>query len=236
MNQQLIDHISRSGPIKIALKNVKSIWTKPEVSDGSVLTLDFKRDEAWSLFGPQFSSMWPTAVRHKSLVVKNNGYIFTPSSPLKPASHVFGYKLDKVTVLVRDKIQKTMFQSESPVRACASFLLWVFLKEAPFHSDCEQLTGGVGVWDSVAGIFRHMEGGPIVCTEPSLQGLVVPLSGNELWWGATSPSPSLNRCQLPFITALLLHHTVPSAPSQHPWFPSRSLDLHEISFGNLKKV
>lgn len=140
-----------------------------------------------------------------------------------------------MAVLARNNIRKTMFQTETPVRASISLLLSMFLKEAPFHSDCEQLTGDAGVWESVAGIFRHMEGRPIVCTAPSLQGLVVPLSGDELRWGATSLAPSLNRWQLPFITALLLHHTVPSAPSQYPWCQSTTLDLHEISFGSLKK-
>lgn len=80
-------------------------------------------------------------------------------------------------------------------------------------------------WESVAGIFRHAAGRPIVCTAPSPQGLVVPLSGDELRWGATSPAPSLNRRQLPFITALHCHYTVPSAPSQHPWCQSRTPDL-----------
>lgn len=41
VKQQLIDHISQSGPVKTSLKIVKSVWTRPKVSDGSVfLTLN----------------------------------------------------------------------------------------------------------------------------------------------------------------------------------------------------
>lgn len=162
--------------------------------------------------------------------MKNNGHIFTPSSPLHLHTMSSVIEWVKWLVLARNNIQRTELQTESPARSGSSFLLSMFLKEAPFHSDCEQLTGDAGCEKVLLGYFATL------CTAPSLQGLVVPLSGDELQRGATSPAPSLNRRQLPFITALPRHRTVPSAPSQHPWCQSRTFGLHEISFSSFKKV
>lgn len=53
--------------------------------------------------------------------------------------------------------------------------------------------------------------------------------------GATSPAPSLNRQQLPFIAALLGHRTTPPAPSRHLWCHSGSLDFHKVSAASLTK-
>ena len=39
-SEQLIVHISHSGPVKTALKDVKSIGTRTKVGDGSALTLN----------------------------------------------------------------------------------------------------------------------------------------------------------------------------------------------------
>lgn len=80
--------------------------------------------------------------------MKNNGHIFTPSAPLH--LQVFSCKLDEVVILARNNTQK--FHTESPVRA-SSFLLSMFLKEAPFHSDFEQLTGDAGCEKVLLGYF-----------------------------------------------------------------------------------
>lgn len=80
----------------------------------------------------------------------------------------------------------------------------------------------LGVRKGLLGYFATWRADQLCVQPPSLQGLVKPLSGDELRWGATSPARSLNRQQLPFITALLRHHTVPSAPSQRPWCQCRT--------------
>lgn len=147
--------------------------------------------------------------------MKNNGQIFTPSGPLhqQDAPRVINWMKRWCW---RETSPPTTTPRVNHLKETELILssVNVSLKEAAFHSDCEQLTGDAGCEKVLLGyfFFCHMEGRPIVCTAPSLQGLVVPLSGDELWWGATSPAPSLNRWQLPFITALLatiLYH-------QHP--------------------
>lgn len=50
-----------------------------------------------------------------------------------------------------------------------------------------------------------------MCPAPSLQGLAVPLSDDEVRWGATATAPSLNRQQLAFISVLLCSRTTPTA-------------------------
>lgn len=121
VNQQLIAHISHSGPVKAALKNVKSIWRRPKVSDASVLTLNTTA----------VSAHCPAASQHvanSSRTVKNNGH--TPV-PFPPASHLFSCKPDEMVVLAKNKT-KNPTQTESPGRVSSSFLLSVFWKRHHF--------------------------------------------------------------------------------------------------------
>lgn len=66
MNQQLIDHISCSGPAQIERREHLNMTTK--VSKGSVVTLNAIAVKVGSLIALQFNSMWPTAVVHKGVL------------------------------------------------------------------------------------------------------------------------------------------------------------------------
>lgn len=131
VNQQLIAHISHSGPVKAALKNVKSIWRRPKVSDASVLTLNTTA----------VSAHCPAASQHvanSSRTVKNNGH--TPV-PFPPASHLFSCKPDEMVVLAKKQNKKPhtdwiTWKSQLILSSVS------FLKGAPFHNDREQRTAG----------------------------------------------------------------------------------------------
>lgn len=127
--------------------------------------------------------------------MKNNGHIFAPSGPLHLQTMSSALKWMKRGV---GEKQARPSHLREPAR--------LPVKPSESGAVCEQLTGSAGCENVLLGIFCHMKRGPIVCTAPSLQGLVVPLSGDELRWGATSLAPSLNGWQLPFITASTLSH------------------------------
>lgn len=130
------------GRFRDALQYIQNI-----LAHESALTLSRTR-----LLPCTFNSMWPPAVTQETLAVKNNRYGFT-TPPFAPHHHYL--HLQAISSAVnrtmnmssRPKEKTTSFKrAESPAKSqiilsSVSFFFF-FSKEAPFHNDCEQLSGG----------------------------------------------------------------------------------------------